>query len=186
MSTLTLIESPGTRRGVDPPVAAGSSARSRSSRPSGAGLSGPGAAVSRPVSRPGAAVSRPARRAARALPCDRTRSAPGSRAHLGSVATVPRAASRLHLTRRGQVLLLVLAVLAVAVAFSVGRVSAAAAPSGPAPTVTVTTGDTLWSVAARAEPAADTRAAVADLVALNGLDEELPLHAGQVLVLPRS
>ncbi len=183
MSTLTLIESPGTRRGADQRVADGSPAGPRSTSPS---TPRPGAAASRPSWRPGTAPTRPPRRAPRALPCGRTRVAPLGGTAARPATGAPRAASRLHLTRRGRVLLLVLAVLAVAVAFSVGRVSAAAAPSGPAPTVTVTTGDTLWSVAARAEPAADTRAAVADLVALNGLDEELPLHPGQVLMLPRS
>lgn len=93
---------------------------------------------------------------------------------------------RLHLTRRGRFVLLLVALLAVGLAFSVGRVSAQAAPTGPPPTLTVQSGDTLWEVAAAALPEADPRAAVVRVAELNGLDEESPLRPGQVLVLPRA
>ncbi len=91
----------------------------------------------------------------------------------------------LRLTRRGRVVLFFLALVAVVIAFSVGRVSVNALPSGPTPRVTVHLGDTLWGVASTALPRADPRAAVARVAALNHLDEEAPLRAGQVLVLPR-
>ncbi len=113
---------------------------------------------------------------------DRTAQTPGAATDVP--AYVPPGGG-LRLTRRGRVALLVLGVLAVVVAFSVGRVSATASPAGPAPTAVVSAGDTLWSVAHRAEPGLDTRAAVAHLAALNGLDEDAPLRAGQVLALPR-
>jgi hypothetical protein len=99
----------------------------------------------------------------------------------------PRAGARgdLHLTRRGRLAVFLTVLVLAAVAFVVGRASAGAALSGPAPTVTVGSGDTLWSLARRAEPRADTRDAVERLARLNHLDASVPLRAGRVLQLPR-
>jgi nucleoid-associated protein YgaU len=122
------------------------------------------------------AWSRPTPPARRAVPCQ------------GARATTRRpAAGTLRLTRRGRVVLvMVAAMLLVGLAFVAGRGSASAAPTTPPPTtsVQVRPGDTLWSLARRVAPAADPRSTVDRIAAANGLPEGARLLPGQVLRLP--
>ncbi len=106
--------------------------------------------------------------------------------------TAPRArtataATPVHLTRRGR-LLVVLAMAAVLFgAFSLGRSASDAAPTAQsAPvlqTTTVQPGDSLWTVAQRVAPKNDTREVVATIRRLNDLSSS-DLQVGQQLVLP--
>jgi LysM repeat protein len=76
--------------------------------------------------------------------------------------------------------------LAVVLAFAAGAVLARVAFGGTPPeyqTVVVQPGDTLWSIAAARYPAADPRAEVQAIEALNGLTSPY-LAVGQTLELP--
>jgi len=111
-----------------------------------------------------------------------------------STATVPAVTSRqagrrpasARLTRRGRIVVVLLALMLLVVAgFVLGRVSSqAAGPAKPVPTVTVHAGETLWDIAARVAPHADRRALVEQIEALNGLSTGRVV-AGQQLRLPR-
>ena len=119
---------------------------------------------------------------------------PHQQAHPLTTAAVPP----VHLTRRGQLaLVLALAALLLAV-FSLHQAhsDAATAPAaGPTPQTaeatpptritqtTVHAGDTLWSVARRLAPDRDARQIVAELRALNVLPGGT-LRVGQQLLLP--
>ena len=105
----------------------------------------------------------------------------------GQAACVP-----LRLTRRGRVVVAVAAALLLAVLSLVIAASAQAtnhpAPSGAAAQsltrVTVRPGQSLWSVAENADPDADTRMVVQQIIELNGLTGTVVL-AGQQLWVPR-
>ncbi|RIX31449.1 LysM peptidoglycan-binding domain-containing protein [Amnibacterium setariae] len=97
--------------------------------------------------------------------------------------------TRLRLTRRGRVVLVVLPAL---LALSGALLAAAPGTAEAAPrteprtavrTVVVGTGDTLWTIAERVAPHADPRGTVAALERANGLDGAV-IQAGEVLVLP--
>jgi LysM domain len=98
----------------------------------------------------------------------------------------------LRLTRRGRVVVAVATVLLLAVLSLVIAASAQAtshpAPSGAAQRnlaqVTVRPGQSLWSVAENADPDADTRAVVQQIIELNGLTGNV-VFAGQRLWVPR-
>ena len=96
----------------------------------------------------------------------------------------PRAAD-LRLTRRGRVLLAAAALLAVLAFGLMGarlvHTRTAIPPSAPA-VVEVQPGDTVWSIAQRVAPQADTRAVVDAIVARNGLVGSV-VHPGQRLVI---
>ena len=98
--------------------------------------------------------------------------------------TVPPAARPLRLTRRGLVVAVVATMLLAALLLTVARLSAGAAPSAPAApvgsTVTVEPGDTLWSIAQRAQPKSDPRLVVDHLRKVNHLDSVV-LSPGQTL-----
>jgi len=89
----------------------------------------------------------------------------------------------LRLTRRGVAalagLVAVVAVLIVGLAWASAPGSAPRVAPPPA-TVTVSAGDTLWSIASRVAPASDPGDEVARLVRLNSLSG-VDLAAGQVL-----
>ncbi len=91
--------------------------------------------------------------------------------------------SRIRLTRRGRVLLLVLAAVAVYAAFGLGRASAGAHTPPHASAVVVQRGDSLWSIAVREFPNSDPRDVVGELKSLNQLSSA-GLVAGQRLRLP--
>jgi LysM domain-containing protein len=118
----------------------------------------------------------------------RTAAAP---AQLASVTTLYRpgadvVAAPLRLTRRG-VVVLAAAVAALAVALVglawLSAPSGAAGPSGAGPvadTITVSPGDTYWSIATRLAPSRDPRAEIAELQRVNHLSGAV-LVPGQVL-----
>lgn len=93
--------------------------------------------------------------------------------------------ARLHLTRRGRVVLVLLALLVVAGGVMGGR----AVADGPQQATEVTThavvaGETLWQIASSvAAPGEDVRDVVAELRDLNGMADS-SLIAGQVLLVP--
>ena len=98
----------------------------------------------------------------------------------------------LRLTRRGRVVVAVATVLLLAV-LSLVIAASAQATSHPAPSsaaqrsvvqVTVRPGQSLWSVAENADPNADTRVVVQQIIELNGLTGNL-VFAGQRLWVPR-
>jgi hypothetical protein len=110
----------------------------------------------------------------------------------------PRTASApapLRLTRRGRV---VVATLVVTVIAAIGLVIAlaaaggaqAASPGGPGARhqgmheIVVHSGQTLWSIASAAEPTADPRLVVQQIIAANGMGTT-DVAAGQLLWVPR-
>jgi hypothetical protein len=96
----------------------------------------------------------------------------------------------LRLTRRGRVVVLAFFILLASLASAVLWTTASRAenpPSGPAPTVVVQSDDTLWDIAARTDPGRSPHAVVAEIRRLNGLgDEEIAIHAGDTLMVPRT
>lgn len=117
--------------------------------------------------------------------------APRQRRHLHAVpaqATAGSPAAPVRLTRRGKVAL-VLASLVVlsllAVAF--GSATAAtrdAATAAPVTTVTVQAGQTLWQLAAEANPHGDIRDTVDDIMRLNSLPNASSLQMGSQVAIP--
>jgi|SRR4051812_18646287 cell division protein YceG involved in septum cleavage len=99
-----------------------------------------------------------------------------------------RPRSALRLTRRGRVVVVVVALL---VAFAVGVFVTAAGsvatqhPGTPEPTriVQVGSGDTLWGIATELADGGDVRAMIEEIKQLNALGSEA-LQAGQRLVVP--
>ncbi|MGW6132060.1 LysM peptidoglycan-binding domain-containing protein [Cellulomonas sp. NPDC055163] len=98
---------------------------------------------------------------------------------------VPAEERPLRLTRRGRLVVLLLAALVLAAGVQGGQALA----DGPTRALEVTTytvaaGETLWQIAAAsARPGEDVRDVVLELQALNGL-ATAGLDAGQELVLP--
>jgi hypothetical protein len=109
-------------------------------------------------------------------------------------ATRPETANPpLRLTRRGRVVVAVAAALVLA-ALSLVIASAAQATNHPVSSgaaqqglaqVTVHPGQSLWSVAESADPAADTRVVIQQIIELNGLTGNV-VFAGQRLWVPRA
>lgn len=100
-----------------------------------------------------------------------------------------RSAGPVRLTRRGRVVVFVLAFLAVAaMAVAIAAGSAATREDGGAPAVDVVTvapGETLWDIASdvAAATGGDVRGAMADIQDLNTLDGSM-VFAGQELRIP--
>jgi len=113
--------------------------------------------------------------------------APGPAVHPDQAASMP-----LRLTRRGRAVVAVAAALLLAALSLVIAASAQAtnhlAPPGAAQQnltqVTVRPGQSLWSVAENADPDADTRVVVQQIIELNGLTGSV-VFAGQRLWVPR-
>lgn len=114
--------------------------------------------------------------------------------HLVAVPVVAPAAARpassggLRLTRRGRVLLVVLA-LAVITALMIvfGSGTAATSDAGDitgTTNVTVQPGETLWSIAGEANPGGDIRDTMDDIVKLNSLVDGETLQMGTKLAVP--
>jgi hypothetical protein len=103
------------------------------------------------------------------------------------------AASPLRLTRRGRIVVAVMAALLVAglsliVAGAAQATSHTAAPRATGATlarVVVLPGQSLWSVAETADPRVDTRLVIHQITQLNGLTSDT-VFAGQRLWVPRS
>ena len=110
---------------------------------------------------------------------------------LSGPATGAAASHRLRLTRRGRIVLAVLAVLVVCGLFVAGAsVAQASGPAsahrgpGAAERVVVQPGDTLWSIAQSAAPNADARTIVQEILQANRLTTA-NITAGQRLWVPR-
>ena len=118
---------------------------------------------------------------------------PGRRQPVG-VATGQPASAPLRLTRRGRMVASVLAVVLATLAITVISMVAAgaqAANHGRAgagylgmPQIVVRPGQTLWSIAARAEPAVDPRDVVAQIMTANSMTSSV-LQAGRLLWVPK-
>lgn len=97
--------------------------------------------------------------------------------------------SRMHLTRRGRVVLTVLASIPLVFAATLGALNAGAAsasdPGAPAhfEYVTVHSGQSLWSIAESVAPSADPRDVIAAIVTLNGL-HQATVVPGERLAIP--
>jgi hypothetical protein len=103
-----------------------------------------------------------------------------------------RATGSLRLTRRGRVVAATASALLVTALSLIGAVAARAIshPAGRAPgqrlvQVVVRPGQSLWSVAERTDPGADTRVVVQRIIDLNGLSGDL-VQPGQQLRVPGS
>src|SRR5512143_3796315 len=112
----------------------------------------------------------------------------GLRKEAGPAALGPSAARSTrrratHLTRRGRLVLTLLATCLVVVAFGAGRASATPAKPAALPTVVVQDGDTLWSIAACVAGRGDIRETIERITALNGVAAQ-SLQPGQRLILP--
>jgi Tfp pilus assembly protein FimV len=106
------------------------------------------------------------------------------------VVTTPAPKTRMHLTRRGRVVLTTLAAVPLVIAaacFALNGGGAFASNGyGPAESfshVTVSSGQSLWQIAERVAPSADPRDVVAAIVDLNQLQTSM-LMPGQRLAIP--
>lgn len=107
-----------------------------------------------------------------------------------SFALAPRA-TRLRLTVRGRRVLAALAALPAVVAIGVAVISGgsalasrdAGAPVGTFTTITVSPGESLWSIAETVAPQSDPRDVVDAIVRLNALDG-VEVQAGQSIAIP--
>lgn len=109
--------------------------------------------------------------------------------HLEAVpAITPR--SRLRLTRRGRVVLTSLAaaplvIVALVLGLNGGMATATGEAGKSLDVVTVSTGESLWSVASFIAPEQDPRDVIASLVQVNQLDS-MDVLPGQQLLVPAS
>jgi len=102
----------------------------------------------------------------------------------------------IKLTRRGRVVVgalvgLAVATVAVLIWFGVAGQAEASSHVGPkvpasdsVSRVVVRPGDTLWAIAAKAEPSADPRATIGEILDLNSLTGT-SVRVGQVLLVPK-
>ena len=109
--------------------------------------------------------------------------------------TAPRVtglpATRLRLTVRGRRVLAALAALPAVLALGIAIIGGGAAlasreagsPVGTFTTVTVSAGDSLWSIAEEVAPSADPRDVVDAIVRLNAL-EGVTIESGQLIAIP--
>jgi len=112
---------------------------------------------------------------------------------LAPIAYAPRVVTgtRLRLTRRGRRVLTALAAAPLVFAVCAGVFAGGAAlasredsaPAGSFQTVTVTAGESLWSIAEDVAPTHDPRDVVDAIMRLNALDGA-QVHAGQRLAIP--
>ena len=104
------------------------------------------------------------------------------------VRALPPARPAIRLTRRGRVVLAILAALVLAGLFVAGataaQASAPAAAHAAGTRVFVQPGDTLWSIAQRTHPHADPQAIVQDIMSANHLSSS-SVTVGQRLWVPR-
>ena len=100
-------------------------------------------------------------------------------------------ATRLRLTTRGRRILASLAALPAVIALGIAVISGgsalasrdAGAPIGSFTTLTVSSGESLWSIAEQIAPGDDPRDVVDSIVRLNALDG-VTVSAGQRLAIP--
>ncbi|WP_170931353.1 LysM domain-containing protein [Aeromicrobium sp. PE09-221] len=115
--------------------------------------------------------------------------APRPQRHLRAVPApvAPERSAPVRLTRRGRVVVFVAASLVLALgAIAMGASVAATSDSAPVATTTVQVqpGQTLWSIAAEANPGGDVRATVDEIVRLNALPNASGLQMGTSLAVP--
>jgi len=122
---------------------------------------------------------------------DRPTAMPRRSRHLHAVpATAPSAAlsAPVRLTRRGKIAFMLVALIVLAVlAVALGSSTAATRDAGaalPTTTVTVKAGETLWQLAAEANPGGDIRATVDDIMRLNALPNASSLQMGSQVAVP--
>jgi Tfp pilus assembly protein FimV len=105
-------------------------------------------------------------------------------------AFAPRS-TRLRLTVRGRRVLAALAAMPAVVAIGIAVISGGSAlasrdggaPAGTFTTITVSSGESLWSIAESVAPQSDPRDVVDAIIRLNALDG-VTLQAGQSLAIP--
>jgi hypothetical protein len=115
-----------------------------------------------------------------------------ARAHEASEQRIRAEAPHLRLTRRGRVVVAASAVVVASLLWFAAASAAQASDHGAAPhpasqgmtQVVVQPGQTLWSIAAQADPTADTRLVIQRILTANSLTSE-NLTAGQDLWVPR-
>ncbi len=176
---LQLVAAPGDAvRGTAPAGLAGVS------RHAGAAPQRPGRAASEP------AVSsvRPAAAAGRAQSAAWTQAAPRTRSAAQPVS------APLRLTRRGRIVLVILAAVLATAAITVASMALSGAqaanhgrPGGGYAgmhQIVVQPGQTLWSIATRAEPAADPRQVIQEIMTANSMPGQT-VQAGQLLWVPK-
>ena len=123
------------------------------------------------------------------LELEYTHAAP-TRPHLRLVPPMPTEPPHLRLTRRGRLAILLGTVLALVVlAVVLGSTTVATDEAGapvPATTVTVLPGQTLWDIAAEANPEGqDIRTTVAEIMRLNSMESAGELQSGSQIAVPR-
>lgn len=117
---------------------------------------------------------------------DRGTTYQSGRRHL-AVVPAPSQSAPLRLTRRGRALVLLLALAAISVAVVLfGSSTAATDSSAPIGTTTITVqpGQTLWGIAAAANPDGDVRDTVDAIIKLNALTSASALQMGAELAVP--
>ncbi|WP_166375956.1 LysM peptidoglycan-binding domain-containing protein [Aeromicrobium phragmitis] len=118
------------------------------------------------------------------------RPAPQRQRHLSAVplaAPAQPAAAPLRLTRRGRIVVFAAVALLLAVSSIVLGASVAAtddAATLPTTTVQVQPGQTLWEIAAEANPGGDIRTTIDEIVRLNALPNASGLKMGTTLAVP--
>jgi nucleoid-associated protein YgaU len=96
-------------------------------------------------------------------------------------------APTLRLTRRGRVVVLIVVLLAALGAFATWGAPAASTDVVHHPktvTVIVSPGETVWDIAQRVAPQADTRSTVAEIEELNSLSDAGSIRVGEPLYVP--
>jgi nucleoid-associated protein YgaU len=116
-------------------------------------------------------------------PVDPPGAAPGPKAGAG-IGPKRQPRPPVRLTRRGRVVVAVLlAALVAGLVLLLATPGSAAAPGGPPRTVVVQSGDTLWSLAVRAEPHRSVLATMREIERLNRMTGGM-IYVGQLLLLP--
>jgi hypothetical protein len=173
----------------------------RSSRPLPAGRSSAGSLIPQVTGTAppaGAGAERIARAAppARPVPARPVPARLGRPVLVGRLVSAPRAAGavpsrRIRLTRRGRIVVAALAVVAACGLFVAGASAAQAssraaahAATGSGQRIIVQPGSTLWSIAETADPHADARTVVQEMLQANRL-KTADITAGQRLWVPR-
>lgn len=121
-------------------------------------------------------------------PAGRDRSSAVPRQRPRSGARVRSSRPAYTLTRRGRVVVFLVALLAsgAAVLGVASQVTATDQPGQPVPatTVTIGQGETLWDVAAKANPRGDIRETVHDIAKLNAISRPGEIPAGTTIYVP--
>jgi hypothetical protein len=163
--------------------------------PAPAGLAGVSRHAGMAPQRPGHAASEPAVSSVRS-PVAAGRAQPAARAQpaRGAQPAVLTEPAPLRLTRRGRIVLVALAAVLATAAITVASMalSGAQAANHGRPAggyaglhqIVVQPGQTLWSIATRAEPSADPRQVIEEIMTANSMTGQA-VQAGQLLWVPK-